>query len=130
MSNPKRQYVGAKEVAKVEDTAQEHIALVRYVDGSWEEVHRDVLDKLFSKDPYDLSELRLRRTVFMAGKILETLTKYNSYQNEVEHTFQRVIASLQENVKAAEGRAWRRDGEERRNIGEITLLDIDRLMKA
>lgn len=130
MAKLKHQYIGPKQVATIEDSPDAHIAVVRFIDGTFEEYERTTLEGLLDKAPYDLTTLRERMIRPVAAAILELLLHYGVRIEDVQYLNDTIVGSLNRSLDKADGKLWKRDGEAARDIHAKTIRDVDRILKA
>lgn len=124
----KKQYIGKKEVSKVNNTGETtplgcEIFEVEYVDGSKETLTKKILDVVLDDKECDLTELRRRRVEPVAKEMLVLLREANLKVGEVDFLLTLFTESINQNSEQASNKLWNVE-----EGGDRTFLQIDDIL--
>jgi hypothetical protein len=118
----KKVYIGDK-VINGESSEGDGFVMVSFEDKTSETFGNEMFEAIKSNESCDASALRDKRVVFLAGKILELLLKYNMKLSEYEFLMMTIKGSLDENIRKSNEIVWGKMASEK------TMLDIDNVLK-
>ena len=118
----KEQFYGSKKIKDILDGPAEYLKELVFEDNSTELVHTEVLVAGVTDKPVDATVERHNRCLPIVKAILEVWLKYNIHIDEIDFINQRVVLSINENLKQANAELWGKDQTQQ------TMMDVHKVL--
>lgn len=115
-------YLGSKKIQATEDLGNR--VLVKFKDGSQEELSKLMFEASKTSGPVDLTKLRDTRCHPVVEKIIAILLEWDVKMSEIDYILNLTASSLNMSQESASNLLWKKDKMER------TVYDVEAVLKA
>lgn len=123
-----KQFIGPKQILGIIKSERklfnnDEIIEVKFSDGGNEVFTKRMFEAVVKDSETDLTALRNNRLYPVVKEVLEVLLKWGVKVNEVDFLFALTTQSLNESIKKADEKVWKKIR------SEITMFDLDEILR-